>query len=147
MASSAIAARVAPARALSRATARRGSAPSGRRGAAAAVRCVAAAAVEPGSVSVVLLAGGVGKRMGANMPKQYLPLLGTPIALYSLKKFATMEEVGEIVVVCDPSYRDIFEECAVGVPIKFALPGVERQDSVFNGLAAGAYTHSLQSST
>ena len=80
-----------------------------RRAVRGPVRCVAAAAVEKDSVSVVLLAGGVGKRMKADMPKQYLPLLGTPIALYSLKKFAEMEEVGEIVVVCDPSYRDIFE--------------------------------------
>ena len=74
--------------------------------------------------------------MGADMPKQYLPLLGTPIALYSLKKFAEMEEVGEIVVVCDPSYRDVFEECEVSKPVVFALPGKERQDSVFNGLSA-----------
>ncbi|GJP55504.1 hypothetical protein CLOM_g14455, partial [Closterium sp. NIES-68] len=38
--------------------------------------------VPPRSVSVVLLAGGVGKRMGANMPKQYLPVCNQPIALY-----------------------------------------------------------------
>ena len=106
-----------------------------RRAVRGPVRCVAAAAVEKDSVSVVLLAGGVGKRMKADMPKQYLPLLGTPIALYSLKKFAEMEEVGEIVVVCDPSYRDIFEGCPVSKPVKFALPGKERQDSVFNGLS------------
>ena len=74
-----------PARSLSSASRRRST--TGRR----AMRCVAAATVEKGSVSLVLLAGGVGKRMGANMPKQYLPLLGTPIALYSLKKFAEME--------------------------------------------------------
>lgn len=106
-----------------------------RRAAGGPVRCVASSAVEKDSVSLVLLAGGVGKRMGANMPKQYLPLLGTPIALYSLKKFAEMEEIGEIVVVCDPSYRDVFEDCKVDKPVKFALPGKERQDSVFNGLS------------
>ncbi|XP_059652080.1 2-C-methyl-D-erythritol 4-phosphate cytidylyltransferase, chloroplastic-like isoform X1 [Cornus florida] len=38
--------------------------------------------VKEKSVSVILLAGGKGKRMGASMPKQYLPLLGQPIALY-----------------------------------------------------------------
>ena len=119
-----------PARSLSSASRRRST--TGRR----AMRCVAAATVEKGSVSLVLLAGGVGKRMGANMPKQYLPLLGTPIALYSLKKFAEMEEVGEIVVVCDPSYQDLFEDCPVSKPVKFALPDKERQNSVFNGLSA-----------
>ncbi|CAM6093150.1 unnamed protein product [Calypogeia fissa] len=86
------------------------------------------------SISVILLAGGKGKRMGANMPKQYLPLLGQPIALHSFHTFADMPEVLEIVVVCDPSYRDIFEEAKVGVPIKFALPGKERQHSVRSGL-------------
>lgn len=39
------------------------------------------------------------------MPKQYLNLMGQPIAMHSLKTFGHMPEVGEIVVVCDPSYR------------------------------------------
>jgi 2-C-methyl-D-erythritol 4-phosphate cytidylyltransferase len=70
------------------------------------------------------------------MPKQYLPLLGQPIALHSFHTFAKMEEIMEIVVVCDPSYRDIFEDAAktISIPLKFALPGKERQDSVYSGL-------------
>ncbi|XP_065872819.1 2-C-methyl-D-erythritol 4-phosphate cytidylyltransferase, chloroplastic-like isoform X2 [Euphorbia lathyris] len=90
------------------------------------------------SVSVVLLAGGKGKRMGASMPKQYLPLLGQPIALYSLYTFSQMIEVKEIVVVCDPSYQDIFEDAKekINIDLKFALPGKERQDSVYSGLQA-----------
>lgn len=71
------------------------------------------------------------------MPKQYLPLLGQPIALHSFHTFASMEEVNEIVVVCDPSYRDIFEDAGKNKPtveLKFALPGRERQFSVYNGL-------------
>uniref|UniRef100_A0A0D9YID8 2-C-methyl-D-erythritol 4-phosphate cytidylyltransferase, chloroplastic n=2 Tax=Oryza TaxID=4527 RepID=A0A0D9YID8_9ORYZ len=93
-------------------------------------------AVKERSVSVVLLSGGQGKRMGASMPKQYLPLLGLPIALHSLKTFCQLKEVKEVVVVCDPDYKDIFEGSIenVQIPIKFALPGKERQDSVYNGL-------------
>lgn len=92
--------------------------------------------VKDKSVSVILLAGGKGKRMGANMPKQYLPLLGQPIALYSFYTFSRMVEVKEIVVVCDPSYSDIFEETKekINVDLKFSLPGKERQDSVYSGL-------------
>ncbi|XP_074275051.1 2-C-methyl-D-erythritol 4-phosphate cytidylyltransferase, chloroplastic-like [Silene latifolia] len=94
--------------------------------------------VKEKSVSVILLAGGKGKRMGASMPKQYLPLLDQPIALYSLYTFSQMVEVKEIVVVCDPSYRDIFEGAKekIHVDLKFAEPGKERQDSVYSGLQA-----------
>ena len=41
----------------------------------------------------------------ASMPKQYLPLLGQPIAMYSMQTLCSMPEIGEIVVVCDPSYQ------------------------------------------
>ncbi|CAK9321993.1 unnamed protein product [Citrullus colocynthis] len=94
--------------------------------------------VKERSVSVILLAGGKGKRMGANMPKQYLPLLGQPIALYSLYTFSHLIEVKEIIVVCDPSYQDIFEDAKekIDIQIKFTLPGKERQDSVYSGLQA-----------
>ncbi|XP_057488507.1 2-C-methyl-D-erythritol 4-phosphate cytidylyltransferase, chloroplastic-like isoform X3 [Actinidia eriantha] len=92
--------------------------------------------VKEKSVSVILLAGGKGKRMGASMPKQYLPLLGQPIALYSFYTFSKMIEVKEIIVVCDPSYEDIFEDTKekIQVDLKFTLPGKERQDSVYSGL-------------
>ncbi|KAG6652333.1 hypothetical protein CIPAW_06G177000 [Carya illinoinensis] len=72
------------------------------------------------------------------MPKQYLPLLGQPIALYSLYTFSQLIQVKEIIVVCDPSYKDIFEgtKGKLCVEVKFALPGKERQDSVYSGLQA-----------
>jgi len=100
---------------------------------AAALRAVA-----PGSVSVILLSGGVGKRMKASMPKQYLDLRGRPIATWSLIELAGMPEVGEVVVVCAPEYRDIFTSVTLprDVPLVFAPPGDERQDSVLSGLRA-----------
>jgi 2-C-methyl-D-erythritol 4-phosphate cytidylyltransferase len=108
--------------------------------AASAPAAAAAASVPDGSVSLVLLAGGVGKRMGAPIPKQYLELLGAPIATYSLRTFAAMPAVGELVVVCEPEWRAIFEECHAALPrrppLTFAAPGAERQDSVLSGLRA-----------
>ena len=82
------------------------------------------------AISVVLLAGGKGMRMGLSTPKQFLPLQGKPLVFYSLELFLKMEEVTEIVVVCDKSYRPLFAPYAV----KFADPGTRRQDSLFNGL-------------
>lgn len=87
-----------------------------------------------GSVSLVLLAGGVGSRMKAGMPKQYLALMGKPIVQHSLDLFLGLPEVREVVVVCDPSWRDEIFGAYTG-KVAFALPGAERQDSVRSGLA------------
>lgn len=101
---------------------------------------VVAAAVPDGSVSVVLLSGGVGKRFGASIPKQYVELVGRPIATYSMETFSKMPAVSEIVVVCEEEWRSVFEDEHARLgrlkPISFAKPGAERQDSVYNGFAA-----------
>ena len=80
--------------------------------------------------SVILLAGGKGERMGSALPKQFLPLHNKPIALYSLEILLQLVEVEEIIVVCAPQYRHFFD----GWPVQFALPGEQRQDSVYSGL-------------
>jgi 2-C-methyl-D-erythritol 4-phosphate cytidylyltransferase len=88
------------------------------------VLCMAGDASSPvpdRSVSVVLLAGGVGKRMGASIPKQYLKLRGQEIATYSMQTFAKMREVSEIVIVCDPSWRDVFQRAMEGLPKHIAF--------------------------
>ena len=79
--------------------------------------------------SVILVAGGVGTRMGAPTPKQFLPLRGKMVASYSLDLFRFMPEVVELVVVCAPEYRHQFPS-----GVLFADPGPRRQDSVYNGL-------------
>uniref|UniRef100_A0A803MIX3 2-C-methyl-D-erythritol 4-phosphate cytidylyltransferase n=1 Tax=Chenopodium quinoa TaxID=63459 RepID=A0A803MIX3_CHEQI len=58
------------------------------------------------------------------------------IVLYSLYNFSQMVEVKEIVVVCDPSYKDIFEDTKdkIHVDLRFTEAGKERQDSVYSGL-------------
>ena len=83
------------------------------------------------------------------MPKQYLPLQGQPIALYSLDVFAAMREVGELVVVCDRSYDALFREHHAHLPTRspplvFARPGAERQDSVSNGFEVRVPPHTDQ---
>lgn len=86
--------------------------------------------------------------MGAPIPKQYLELSGQPIATYSLKTFASMPEVGEIVVVCEDEYRHVFETAMdtlpdSRIPLIFAKPGKERQDSVKSGFEAIRSTAAL----
>jgi len=87
------------------------------------------------NVAVVLLAGGVGSRMKAGKPKQFLELEGKTILRTSLDIFLGLEGVTSISVVLAEEYRDqLADLAAADSRIKFAAPGKERQDSVFNGL-------------
>ena len=45
-------------------------------------------------VGVVLLAGGKGKRMKSNVPKQFLPILGKPVFIRSLDIFRNFDREG-----------------------------------------------------
>lgn len=86
--------------------------------------------------SLVFLAGGHGSRMGSPTPKQYLKVGNYPLAFYSFSTFLCLEELEQIVVVCESAYKDLFIQIAKNKKhlISFALPGERRQDSVANGL-------------
>lgn len=49
---------------------------------------------------VVLLAGGVGRRMGSEIPKQFLEVERKPIIVYSIENFQHNPQIEKIVVVC-----------------------------------------------
>jgi 2-C-methyl-D-erythritol 4-phosphate cytidylyltransferase len=86
-------------------------------------------------IAVIILAGGKGKRMKSAMPKQFLPLLGRPVFLRSLDVFTALDCVSSIVIVLDESFRVEYEAVASSdARIRWADPGTERQDSVYNAL-------------
>lgn len=93
-------------------------------------------------VGFVLLAGGTGSRMKANMPKQFLELRGDTVLSHSLTLFLkTLPSMAcgspaKVVLVMDERYRSDFASWAESGGLVFADPGVERQGSVENGLAA-----------
>ena len=48
----------------------------------------------------VILAGGIGSRMGGDKPKQYLNIKGKPIIVYTIEKFFSTPEFEKIIVLC-----------------------------------------------
>ena len=48
----------------------------------------------------VILAGGVGSRMGGDKPKQYLSVKGKPIIIYTIEKFFSVPEFEKLIVLC-----------------------------------------------
>lgn len=55
---------------------------------------------------VLLLAGGVGKRAGADIPKQFVRVNDIPIIVYTLKKFQESQYVDAICVVVHENWKD-----------------------------------------
>jgi 2-C-methyl-D-erythritol 4-phosphate cytidylyltransferase len=90
-------------------------------------------------VSSVIVAGGMGKRMKSSVPKQFLPVHGQPVLFYTLKLFDLVPEINEIIVVLpkseiDQFTKEISDNLNLEKEIKITQGGVERQDSVRNGL-------------
>lgn len=87
-------------------------------------------------VAVVLLAGGSGKRMGANQPKQFLELRGEPVLAHSLRLLLAVRQLEKLVLVIAEEFASLpFVAEALADPrVTRADPGKERQDSVLSGL-------------
>ena len=49
----------------------------------------------------LILSGGRGRRMGGDLPKQYVPVNGRPILLYSLETIATDEKIDAVQIVAE----------------------------------------------
>lgn len=91
-------------------------------------------------IAALIVAAGMGVRMGAAMRKQYLPLRGQPILVHTLKAFDRCPTIGRIVVVV-PEDEIRFCRCEIIAPVRMracvdvVAGGARRQDSVYNGLA------------
>lgn len=86
----------------------------------------------------VILAGGVGSRVGAGMPKQFVNILGKPVIVYTIEAFQKHEDIDAIEVVCVKSHIDYMKELVdtYGLSkVKWITEGgADFQGSVLNGI-------------
>lgn len=54
----------------------------------------------------IILAAGIGKRVGNPLPKQFIELKGKPLILYSLEAFQAHPAIDKIIVVTHADYLD-----------------------------------------
>ena len=53
-----------------------------------------------------IIAGGVGKRFGASIPKQFIEVEGRPIIAHTMRRFEDAPDIDAYIVVCLESYLD-----------------------------------------
>jgi 2-C-methyl-D-erythritol 4-phosphate cytidylyltransferase len=93
----------------------------------------------PRDVGVIVVAAGMGSRLGNDIPKQYRPIAGVPMVLRALRPFTAHPEVAHVVLVLPPSDAASpppFLAELRGSSLALVAGGAERGDSVARGLAA-----------
>lgn len=99
----------------------------------------------PLPVFALIVAGGRGLRAGAEIPKQYRTLGGSPVLRRTLLAFLRHPEVARVQVVIHPDDRASYDAATAGLEVPPPVEGgAARQDSVAAGLAAlAAHGHAI----
>ena len=88
--------------------------------------------------TVIIVAGGTGERMNANIPKQFLSLDGKPILIHTLEKFHQYSDDIKIILVLPFHQIDFWSEICIKynftLPHQIVVGGNARFYSVKNAL-------------
>ena len=91
-------------------------------------------------ISVVIVAGGSGTRMGGRVPKQFLTLLGKPILGHTLEHLHATLPDAEIVVILPKEHLSLWSKLCTRYKVTAkhttAIGGANRTESVRNGIDA-----------
>jgi 2-C-methyl-D-erythritol 4-phosphate cytidylyltransferase len=84
--------------------------------------------------TLMLLNGGVGSRVAAGRPKQFVDVAGRPIIVYSLVAADAVPEIDQIVLNYPEGFREEIErlvaDYAVQTPVDYVPAGASRHESV-----------------
>ena len=87
---------------------------------------------------VIIVAGGSGKRMGGEMPKQFLLVAGKPILMHTVEAFARADEGFKFILVLPEAHfstwHSLVNEYNFTIPVTLVPGGAERFFSVKNAL-------------
>ena len=87
----------------------------------------------------IVLAGGIGSRLGAEIPKAYVEVCGKPLIIYCLETLAESTFIDGYQIVADNKWIPEIEEWIRKYELRekltgFSKPGTNRQGSIYNGL-------------
>lgn len=91
-------------------------------------------------VIAIVIAGGVGSRMGADIPKQFVQVNGKPVLFYTLEAFEHHPMVDAIELVCIDGWQDAVlayaKEYGIAKLKWIVKGGASGQESIRNGVFA-----------
>ncbi|MGL5949164.1 MAG: 2-C-methyl-D-erythritol 4-phosphate cytidylyltransferase [Aeromonas sp.] len=92
--------------------------------------------IKPPVITAIVPAAGIGSRMGAAIPKQYIPLAGQPLLQHTLNALLAHPAIGEVIVALADNDRWFAHlPAAADARVRTVIGGGERADSVLAALA------------
>src|SRR5256885_2285429 len=89
-------------------------------------------------VSAIIVAAGKSARMGPGQDKLFMEIAGRPVIAHTWQRFDSAQSVDEIIMVVregmERAVAELAERFRFRKPFRVVRGGVERQDSVWNGL-------------
>jgi 2-C-methyl-D-erythritol 4-phosphate cytidylyltransferase len=90
------------------------------------------------SFSFIITAGGIGKRMGTELPKQFLSVADKPILLHTLERLFSFDKDAQIILTLPQEWKnywqEILKEHQCTIPHRVVDGGQERYHSVKNAI-------------
>ena len=84
------------------------------------------------------MAGGVGNRVGAGIPKQFVEILGKPVIAYTMQKLQQCSEIDHIVLSCVDGFQTQLQKIAddngITKVLKIVTGGKDYEHSIMNGV-------------
>jgi len=88
--------------------------------------------------TAIILAGGIGSRMGLEVPKQFVLVNGKPVIIFTLESFQNHPDIDSIGVVCIDGWHETLREYAEQYEITkldwIISGGNTAQESIYNGV-------------
>lgn len=89
-------------------------------------------------VSVIITAGGIGKRMGHPIPKQFIELAGKPLLMHSISRFKDALPHCQLILTLPADWIEEWEKLCgdhqFEIEHQIVSGGVERYDSINNAI-------------
>ena len=90
--------------------------------------------------TAIIVAGGKGERMNADIPKQFLEIKGKPILIHTLETFMNFDASLQLILVLPAAqfefWKTLCKKHALNIPHQIVAGGQTRFQSVKNGLDA-----------
>ena len=96
--------------------------------------------MEEAMIVALVIAGGIGSRMGADIPKQFVQVNGKPVLFYTLEAFQAHPMVDAILLVCIDGWQDTVaaygKQYGIDKMKWIVKGGATGQESIRNGVFA-----------